>query len=180
MIQGLLCESRCVWEIIPFMRVIPGVEQGLEVWVTWLHHHRLLFLTTSTSLPLSFPSVIPLLSLHSCHFSPIFLAAFSPPPSSNHPLFCPLYYIRHMDQCTDMSLQICFCLLILHLLSPPLLDYSLIHLTNQTIKPRSTANRGNDMTLLERTCALCCCCLERNYNLISCLSQGKGFKLFLE
>lgn len=132
------------------------------------------------SLPLSFPSVIPLLSLHSCHFSPIFLAAFSPPPSSNHPLFCPLYYIRHMDQCTDMSLQICFCLLILHLLSPPLLDYSLIHLTNQTIKPRSTANRGNDMTLLERTCALCCCCLERNYNLISCLSQGKGFKLFLE
>lgn len=94
--------------------------------------------------------------------------------------FCPLYYIRHMDQCTEMSLQICFCLLILHLLSPPLLDYSLIHLTNQTIKPRSTANRGNDMTLLERTCALCCCCLERNYNLISCLSQGKGFKLFLE
>lgn len=92
-------------------------------------------LTTSTSLPLSFPSVIPLLSLHSCHFSPIFPAASSPPPSSNHPLFFPLYYIRHMDQCTDMSLQICFCLLMLHLLSPPplcLLEILLSHSSDKS------------------------------------------------
>lgn len=136
-------------------------------------HH--LYLPPSL-LPFSYSSFVSaLLSflpyLPGCFLSPSF---FKPPtflPSLLHKTHGSVH--RHVF--TDL-----LCLLILHLLSPPLLDYSLIHLTNQTIKPRSTANRGNDMTLLERTCALCCCCLERNYNLISCLSQGKGFKLFLE
>lgn len=89
-------------------RAIPSAVQGLEVWAAWLHHQQLLFL--------SFPSLasapslhlfLHLLSLHSRCFSPIFLAVCSPSTSLNHPLFCPLSYVRCTDHCTDdSSLQI--------------------------------------------------------------------------
>lgn len=106
-----LCEIRCVCvcvgdnplhEGLFAQRAIHSEVQGLEM----LHHHQFLFLS-SPSLAISPSLYFFLLSLHSRHFSPIFLAAFSPSNYLNHPLFCPLSYIRHRGQLTDdLSLQI--------------------------------------------------------------------------
>lgn len=93
------------------LRAIPSVVQGLEVWVAWLHHRQLLFLSfPSLAITPSLPSLLSSssLSLRSLAISPpSSWLLFSPSTSLNHPLFCPFCYIRHWDQCTDdLSLQI--------------------------------------------------------------------------